>query len=468
MVSRMAVRIGFEDETEFNPEELSTKKQEDVLEEVRKKTVYLPERRVKEFLEEGYDCVVVNTFYNDDYHLSDEEKASNNEFYKEFVKYNKMKNTYRKLDEYVIKVRELLKCLDLVAQKNGVYDPDKFKKMYLKGKINIVGLRWPRFKGKEKKDISYDYLTEFILSDRDPKEILPSYKQDYEDDELESEDLFNEGELDKILGPLTEDELRCENTFYDEDEDVDGTNAVIAMGNKEFKKTFKGFEREFDYAIKDIKRRRRSQDILSSSYIHELTYDDIDRIAEYDQTYKFKSSDDIPEFKGDASNSKDYYKYIQKLEKFDRKHTKINIGGKMKTLEEADEIQLKELLENAGWNIRNFAINKEQEEKLKKIKKLDKKKEQKLKEKLLAIKNRKKRKLNDDIDEEIRKYTKDKKKKKSKKDKKKFDYKKKRKKDINKLSKEYEDLILKVSGKENETFEDWEKSSMDFTNLSKR
>ena len=147
----MAVRIGFDDEDTLDLSTLSTKKQEDIIKEVRKKTVYLSEKRAKEFLETGYDCVVVNVFYDDDYHLSDEEKEANSAFYKEFVKYNKMKNTYRKLDEYVVKVRELLKCLDLVAESNGIYDTDKFKKLYLKGKIEIVGLKWPRFKGKERK-----------------------------------------------------------------------------------------------------------------------------------------------------------------------------------------------------------------------------------------------------------------------------------------------------------------------------
>ena len=445
----MAVRIGFDDEEELNLAELSTKKQEDVIEEVRKKTVYLSEKRAKEFLESGYDCVVVNTFYNDDYHLSDEEKEANNTFYKEFVKYNKMKNTYRKLDEYVVKVRELLKCLDLVAENNGIYDVDKFKRMYLKGKIDIVGLKWPRFKGKERKEISYDYLTEFILSDRDPKEILPSYNDDL-DDEVDEKDLFTKEELKMILSPLTEEESRLENTFYDEDDNTDGTNVVRILSDKD-KKKLKSFD--LSYMAKDIKRSRRSHDILASSYLHEITYEDIDKIAEYDQKYNFKSSDDVPDFKGDISKSKDFYKYINKLDNYDMKHTKVNIGGKMKTLEEAQELELKALLEENGWDIRNFAINKEKEEKLKRIRKLDKKREQKLKEKLLAIKNRKRRKLNDDLDDEIRKYSK----KKDKKKKKKRD---KLKKDI---SKGYEEVLLKSANRIENTMSEWEENVMDFT-----
>jgi len=453
----MAVRIGFDDEEEVDLSKLSTKKQGEIIKEAKKKTVYLSERRAKEFLESGYDCVVVNTFYNDDYHLSDEEKEANNAFYKEFVKYNKMKNTYRKLDEYVVKVRELLKCLDLVAENNNIYDAEKFKKLYLRGKIEIVGLKWPRFKGKERKEISYDYLTEFILSDRDPKEILPSYKEDLED-EVDDDNIFTEEELEMILKPLTEEEARLENTFYDEDDDTSGTNMVKVLSNKDRKK-LRG--QELTYVLKDFKRRQRDVDVLSSSYLHQLTYEDIDKIAEYDQKYNFKSKDDIPDFKGDISNSSDFNKYMNKLDKFEKTHTKVNIGGKMKTLAEVEEIELKQLLEDNGWDIRNFAINKEKEDKLKKIKKLNKKKEQKLKEKLLELKNRKKRKLNDDLDDEIRKYSKKKKKHKDK------DLKKKHKKDRDKIkekvSKGYEKALLRSSNRKEESFDEWEENVTDFT-----
>jgi hypothetical protein len=465
----MAVRIGFDDDEELDLSKVSTKKQEDIINEVRKKTVYLSEKRAKEFLKTGYDCVVVNQFYNDDYHLSDEEKESKSAFYKEFVKYNKMKNTYRKLDEYVVKVRALLNCLDMVAENNGMYDPDKFKKMFFRGKITITGLKWPRFKGKEKKEISYDYLTEFILSDRDPKEILPSY--DGGIDDIPQEQLFEEGELEKILSPLTEDELRLDGSFYDEDEDTYGTNVAYVLSKKERKMVNTP---ELECAIRDMKKRAKGRDILNSSYLHDITYSDIEEIAEYDQKYKFKSKDDIPEFKGDISNSKDYYKYMNKLEKYEKKHTKVNIGGKMKSLEEVEALELRALLEENGWDVRNSYEYKEKERKLKKLKKAGKRKEKELKEKLIRFRKKNNRKLDGKVEKELAKYEKKRKKKKEgKKDKKKrknessggIKTNKDREKAKKRVMDGYDKVLLKSANRDEETFAEWEANVTDFTNI---
>ena len=82
------------------------------------------------------------------------------------------------------------------------------------------------------------------------------------------------------------------------------------------------------------------------------------------------------------------------------------------TLEEIKEIQVKEALESAGWNIRVLYDNQTKEKKLKKIMKADKKREKKLKEQLTKVQNRSKRRMGLDIDEESSKKKKKKKNKK--------------------------------------------------------
>ena len=201
---------------------------EEQKEKIRNKTVYIPEKRIEQF-KADYDCVVVMDF-GDEYHLSEEEREEKNRFYKAFRKFSKYKHKYRKLDEYVEAMREALKCLDFVAENNGVYSPEEFKKLFFRDKIYINGLVFPKYSGKNKKNISWDYVTEFILSDRDPKEILPSKEENfYSEDELEELEgrLFDEGELDRITRELTPEEITEQNKFYDVEERDPGDDNIV-------------------------------------------------------------------------------------------------------------------------------------------------------------------------------------------------------------------------------------------------
>ena len=44
----------------------------------------------------------------------------------------------------------MMKLLEGVANRNGVYDPDEFKRLVLKGKIKVHGIDFPRFNGSKK------------------------------------------------------------------------------------------------------------------------------------------------------------------------------------------------------------------------------------------------------------------------------------------------------------------------------
>jgi hypothetical protein len=107
----------------------------------------------------------------------------------------------------------------------------------------------------------------------------------------------------------------------------------------------------------------------------------------------------------------DYHRYMQALKDYEDEYIKDNYHGRMKTLGEIRELELKAALEEGGWNIRALYNNKEKEEKLRKAMKRDRKREKKLKEQLIKIQNRnkKRRQMGDDINSSKKKKNKKKK-----------------------------------------------------------
>lgn len=411
-----------------------------------------PER--EEMIKSEFDCVVVHEF-GDDYHLSEEERIATNKFYEAFKVFKDCKHSYRKLDQYVNAMRECLKCLDMIAEKNGVYDPEKFKKLFFADKIYINGLFFPKFKGREKKSISWNYLADFILSNEPASNINPRKDEEiYSREDLEDmeDDLFDQDELDFILAPETEEELHRQDLFFDRDEQEQDGNTVVFMDLKKSRKMIKK-NPEFLYEIKEMKREKRSVENLSK-FVYDLTSDDIDAIAEYDRAHGYVSDSDMPEFKGDMTKDSDYNRYLRELEDWERTHIKMDFNGKLKTQEQIDEIELKQILEANGWNIRNLYENKEKEEKMKKIRQKEKKREKKLREKLVEVQERRKRRMGDDYPDE----------KVSKKKKNKSGGKKKDKK-INRLKKENEeamdDFLLTVADRKDD-FKDYKEESLDW------
>lgn len=454
----MAITIGFADEMEQTngQEEISIKKQQEIIEQAKKIIVKIPERRIPEILE-GFDCVVVNIF-DDDYHATDEEREKNNMFAKYAKKIKSMKRIYRRLDEYVVAVREHLKFLDKVAEDNGVYSPEEFKKMFFKGKIDIVGMRFPKYKGPNRKDINYQYLAEFVISGNDPIEILPKWQRnDFdEEDEIDVDNYFTDEELKEIFRPLTKEESRYEYTVFNADEDSqDNVPVGVTLTTKQSKKLIKS-QPELVAKLKEMKLERRTLDKLSDSFLHNSIYDDISEIAKYDQNYYYVSDSDIPEFHGDVLNDKDFYKYMKALNEFEENNVVVNYSGKDKTVGEVKELELKQILEEDGWNIRNFVENREQEAKMKKIAKRDKKKEKELKRHLLDIQERQKARKNGE------KYIPKKHKEKDKKNKEK----KKDLKDIKKkVDGDFTDLLMESVGATESSFKEYKERALDLTGL---
>lgn len=357
-----------------------------------KKRPLSPEKYAE--LEKMYSTVVVHDF-GDEYHMSEEERKKKFQFYDAFSKVTKCKRKYRKLDEFVRVFRYCLECLDVVAQNNGVYDPEKFKKLVLRGDIDVFGLHFPKYIGKDKKQINWSYISEFVLDkERDYKELSKEQKSEISEMSTEEayEQLFTEEEkriIAEAVEHMDDDEIDMP---YDEDDPNDKrTNIVVVSDKEDTKALTKMAPVILDYVKEEIRSQKRRSDMeyRMHSFVWENQQDDMDRIAAMDEERGWESDDDFPIFTGDISKRKDFMKYLMALENYELEECKVNYRGKMRTESQVREIELKDALEKDGWNIRNLYGNKKNDKKLKKARKKEKQLEKELKEKLIKLNERK-------------------------------------------------------------------------------
>jgi hypothetical protein len=389
------------------------------IEEARKNLYIPPERLAK--MESTYGVSIVHDF-GDEYHLTDEEREAQNNYYKLFARLNKCKRKYRKIDEFVNCARISLQCLQAVAENNTVYSSDEFMALVMKEKIIVNGWFYPKYNGRDRKQLSWDYIAEFILGDEDPKELLKQKSNEYEfltEEELEEEAkiLFSDEEYNKIFEKPDPDQTYREEVHVidlDEEPIEDGSNIAVYADKSETKALLKAAP-ELLILAKDIRKEMKSAEQINR-YVSDIRMEDIEAIEEYDNKRNFVSDSDIPQFTGDITNDKDYHKYLRALKIYEETQIKVNYAGKMRTQEEINELQLKEALESAGWNIRVLYDNQIKEKKLKKAMKADKKREKKLKEQLTKVQDRSKRRMGVDIDDASSKKKKKKKNKKKSED----------------------------------------------------
>lgn len=365
-------------------------------------------------LRKAYSTVIVND-YGDEYHMSDEERKRRSKYYEAFAKIRKCKRKFHKLDDYVKVYRLCLDCLQVVAESNGVYDPMKFMKLVLRGEIEVFGLNFPKYIGKDRKTINWEYVSEFITDrSKDPSELSSSFQSELSkmDDEDVGNQIIDEEECDRILDSVGEgpDEIQLDPT----DEYIEKYGITSEFSKKEMKQMAKmcpQFLRTLKDMAKEQRRKERNQGRLNS-FVYELRNEDFDYIAGIDRKRGYQSSSDIPKFTGDISNRSDYKRYLKALKDYEDNCIKENYRGRMRTKSEIEEIKLKDALESDGWNVRNLYKSKDEEKKLKKAYKRDKQREKELKKRLLDIQERQKHRKNKDIEFNAKAKSKKKKKKK--------------------------------------------------------
>lgn len=359
------------------------------------KNVYLPPEEV-ERLKEMYSHSIVQDF-DDTYHLSKKEQQELQEKYDKLIKLRKTKKKTRKIDQYVETQRLCMDILEEFAQTNGVYSPEKFKKLVLTGNIFINGLSFPKFQGKERKSINWDYVTEEYIENRDsdPKDLL-------REENIEVGESFEE-EAERYFGSVENlyslfDDISEEEKIYNSrpiiDPEKEGGKVAIECGKKSRKKLVK----MSPIILNEIKKREKlnSKNARiasynpSSSYLHDTA---MDVIEEYDAKRKRgRNQNDygVPEFTGDMSNKDDVKTYLMRLDEYNRENTFVEYHGKSVSLNDYNDLMIREEMDKNGWDIRKVYFDERENKLMKKQIKHDKKKEKKLKEMLLEIQNRKK------------------------------------------------------------------------------
>ena len=389
------IRIGFDDDTSTFEDTLQETKDSPEGQRQREAKislddVYVSEARLEDIKRQYSMGVVVNN-YGDDYHISEEQRQKNNQYYEVYKPLKRAKRKYRKIDEWIKVMRQYMAAIKVIAENNSRYTPDQFMKKYSEGKIKIYGLTFPKYVGKDKKDINWEYIwTEFIGTNRDPSELInPPELIDPTSEDMRKR-LFTDEEYARITAPMSDEErYRINHIVFDEDRDsVEGVNVVLPANKKLTKEFVKKFP-EITGLVKLSKRREASSRGINS-FIHDMTMDDIEFFERYDRKHNVQMKNgDEPVFNGDMS-SKNVNRYLYEMEEYLNSHQKIFYDGRMRTRDEIQEIQTNAFLYEMGYNVRNCFNNREEEERLKKILKRDKKAEKKLKRRLTAISERKK------------------------------------------------------------------------------
>lgn len=356
--------------------------------------VSIPQRRIAEIMK-GYDSVVVHDF-GDMYHLSEEERQASSQFYGAFKKVQKMKNKYKNVPKYITALRAAFECLDNIAENNGVYPPEKFKKMYFKGDIEITGLEFPVYTRKDRKNINWDEVLDFVHSDRDPEDwnraTIESTAGDTLDERISN--MFEDNEIEAILNAQTSSEVKdAVNSFYSSDDpnDIWG-NIATPLSRKEERSM-----RDLLRTSARILQRNMDEKRRLSTMIYDLNESDFDAIEKYDRKHGFVTSMTEPEFKGNIMSEKDVSKFLSDVDEYES-GIQEEYHGKLYTRAEIQEMELKGMFEEAGINILALYDNRKRKKRLNQAAKRDKIKERRLRKSLEKIDARRKRRMGEDED----------------------------------------------------------------------
>lgn len=432
-------------------------------------------KRNKKFPWEELYSSVVNDF-NDDYNLSNEEKEKINRYYtyqKEFIKggykcrdvisYIKKARISIKwlydiymnipkimVNEYNMDFEEFLEKARSDSQKIKEYikrleDGKNVKFPELSLNINLGAWSYPKYRPR-KNSLRYDedYLDSFILSDKDPSELIPDDDEEElvvteENVEKVGERLFGKDRWEKMKISDPDDELYSRQYDPDED-DIDEHPTLALIGTEKDAQELLKFD-DIKGVIGDIARKERGRERLRSlTDIHresEMSYFD-----DHSFSKKYRKKNDrfeIPLFNGDIDDDKAYDEYIHKLEEIESHMYYKTNSGKMMTGEEMEILELKEFLSNNGWKINALrGLGGKSDKKKKKKKKTDYEKVREVKRKLTKGKVKKKVGVNT-------------KKKKNKK-----------KKITKEQTRDLESIILNASGNEEyDSFDAWKASLED-------
>lgn len=387
-------REQMQEENKYNssqPEKVQRDKLADFTEEFNKRQKQYNNyraKRNKKFPWEDMYSSVVNDF-DDDYNLSNEEKAKKNRYYsyqKEFIKggykcrdvisyVKKARISIRWLydiymnipkimiNEYSMDFTKFLEKAREDSEKLKEYNKKredgknvKFPELSLN--INLGAWSYPKYRPRKNAlRYSEDYLDEFILSDKDPSELIP---ENNEEDELEitednldevGEKLFGKDRWEDLKKSTSEDEIHTRQYDPDED-DIDEHPTLAVIGSEDDAKALLKFD-DLRGVINNIATKERGRSRLRNiTDIHndsEMSYFDD---HEFSKKYKKKNDKfEIPMFKGDIYDDDAYDEFMNKIAEIEEQTYYEDSKGKMMTGEQLDLLELKEFLASNGWKL---------------------------------------------------------------------------------------------------------------------
>lgn len=372
------------DEIILNDTSESHRKESDVLDEIFStdaesgivKQYYNKQRKFSDAeiqqMKDSIKEVCANDF-SDEYNLSDEERYANAEEARIFNAVARTKRKCNNIADFIVAVRYRLDAIDYIAEHNGVFTPEEFLKKVSKGKIVLTGISAPKYTGKNKKKINWDYICEFIADrDKDPREFRESkHDDDFYDHSHENggQNLFSESQYKMLV----EDADPNENVEIE----------MLVANDKTMKKLSKHNPIIADSIVKYVsalKKKSESSHIFDAADVmHELK-----SIQVLDERSIRATKVAPPKFTGDYSSDKDWEKYEREYYDWyiNNVYEETDNGSKM-TVDEYQQAQVRKLMEEAGWNIRRFSSNAKYFKREKKLKHNAKRKAKRVKDNLL-------------------------------------------------------------------------------------
>lgn len=372
-------------------------------------------------MKESINEVCLNDF-SDDYHLSTEERFANAEEARIFAAMSKTKRKCNNIVDFVIAMRYRLDAINYIAENNGVYEPDKFRKLVAKGKIFLPGIPIPKYTGKDRKHINWDYIFEFIADgDRDPSDLKDHSDTGFYEHAREnhSRNIFS-NEQYRIL---------VEQEYTDDD----AVEVEFILPSSKTMKRLVQDNPDVQYAaldyVSDIKKR------IGTSYAYDTfsAREEFESIQVLDQRNIRNSNVRPPDFVGSVSSDKDMDEFLRNYHDWYVENTYVSRNGKSMSIRDADLENLKNVMEDEGINVKKLAVFTKYCKTVKKLKKKENKRLSNIKGKIKDGQSRgKKRK---------------KKKGKKKKDTEKF---------LNEIKRQQERDLLELTGGNYADFEDYE------------
>lgn len=323
--------------------------------------VYIPPEELEQ-LHDLYSKVIVQDF-EDDYHMSKEERENMRERYSKFFR---LKRHYakkiRRLDKYIEACRLTFEIINDTAEENGVMDKDEFITDVLKGKIIIEGLTIPKYVGKGKKTLNWDYILQFVIDPtRDIDELIKSQQSARCQDDDELDDISIDS-IDEQTYQVLADQIDNNDTvikgFYDGSDGEGFATIESDSQRKKLTKVAPGYTRK----LKDLYNNGKST--RDSSYLWQLEDADTKWIREFKDEMARKNGDYKPEFTGSIMDEEAVERYLFEVDQWEMEHELVKYGQGLITKQQKAEVDLKQILEANGYNIRNLYGNKERQKEI--------------------------------------------------------------------------------------------------------